>query len=92
MDVLKMMAELYAERERINQAIAAIERLAAGTRGKRRGRPPKWRTAVDNQDAAVTAPRKKRTMSAAWRKRIAAAQKKRWAERKAQAGQVGAKT
>jgi hypothetical protein len=88
MDILKMMAELHAERERINQAILVVERLAAGTRGKRRGRPPKWMTAVDNQDGEATAPRKKRTMSATWRKRIAAAQKKRWAERKAQAGQA----
>jgi hypothetical protein len=46
MDVLKMLAELQAEREQISQAIDTIERLAAGTRGKRRGRPPAWMAAV----------------------------------------------
>ena len=42
MDILKMLADLRAEREQIEQAIVAIERLAVGTRGKRRGRPPAW--------------------------------------------------
>lgn len=40
MDVQKLIAELEAERNRINEAIAALERLAA-SKGKRRGRPPK---------------------------------------------------
>jgi hypothetical protein len=42
MDILKMLAELRKEREQIEQAILVVERLAAGTGGKRRGRPPKW--------------------------------------------------
>jgi hypothetical protein len=48
MDVNKMLAELRAEREQIEEAIMILERLARG-RGKRRGRPPAWMTA-----AAVT--------------------------------------
>jgi hypothetical protein len=45
MDINKMLAELRAEREQIEQAILVLERMAVG-RGKRRGRPPKWMTSV----------------------------------------------
>ncbi len=41
MDVNKMLTELRAEREQIEEAILSLERLARG-RGKRRGRPPAW--------------------------------------------------
>lgn len=41
MDVNKMLEELRAEREQIEEAILSLERLARG-RGKRRGRPPSW--------------------------------------------------
>jgi hypothetical protein len=41
MDVTKILAELRLEREQIEEAILSLERLAA-SRGKRRGRPPKW--------------------------------------------------
>lgn len=40
-----MLAELRDERAQIEEAIIAIEHLASG-RGKRRGRPPAWMTAV----------------------------------------------
>lgn len=45
MDVLKMLADLRQEREQIEEAILTLERLANG-RGRRRGRPPAWMTAV----------------------------------------------
>jgi hypothetical protein len=45
MDIGKMLAELRAERDQLPEAILVLERLAAG-RGKRRGRPPAWMTAV----------------------------------------------
>jgi hypothetical protein len=45
MDITKMLAELKAEREGVEQAILVLERIASG-RGKRRGRPPKWMTQV----------------------------------------------
>lgn len=41
MDVNKMLQDLRAEREQIEEAILSLERLARG-RGKRRGRPPAW--------------------------------------------------
>jgi hypothetical protein len=45
MDVLKMLSELRSEREQIEEAIMTLERLARG-RGKRRGRPPAWLSAL----------------------------------------------
>lgn len=45
MDINKMLEELRAEREQVEQAILVLERLARG-QGKRRGRPPKWMTEV----------------------------------------------
>lgn len=36
-----MIAELQAERQRIDEAIQALERLSAG-KVRRRGRPPGW--------------------------------------------------
>jgi len=41
MDINKMLSELRAEREQIEEAIMTLERLARG-RGRRRGRPPAW--------------------------------------------------
>jgi hypothetical protein len=38
-----MLAELREERERIEQAILVLERIAGG-RSRGRGRPPKWMT------------------------------------------------
>ncbi len=45
MDVTKILAELRAEREQIEEAILSLERLAQG-RGRRRGRPPAWMAEV----------------------------------------------
>ena len=41
MDVSKILAELKAEREQIEEAILSLERLARG-RGRGPGRPPNW--------------------------------------------------
>jgi hypothetical protein len=41
MDVTKILVELRAEREQLEEAILTLERLAH-RRGKRRGRPPAW--------------------------------------------------
>jgi hypothetical protein len=84
MDILKMLGDLRAEREQIEQAIMAIERLAAGTRGKRRGRPPAWMSKATEEVVETATFSTKRTMSAAARKRMADAQKKRWAAKKAE--------
>ena len=45
MDVLKMLTDLRQEREQIEEAIMTLERLARG-RGRRRGRPPAWMSAI----------------------------------------------
>jgi hypothetical protein len=45
MDITKMLAELRQEREQIEEAILTLERLAQG-RGRRRGRPPAWMSAI----------------------------------------------
>lgn len=68
MNINTIVAELKAERGRINRAIAAIEGL--NSTGRRRpGRPPR-------------AIRKRHTFSAATRARMAAAQRARWAKAK----------
>ena len=68
MEINKILSELRNERERITQAIAAIEGLTgAGTQ----------RSAKSKAGAKPA-----RTMSAAARKRISEAAKRRWAERK----------
>ncbi len=74
MDIRRILAELRAERDRIAQAITAIESLnSAGRRIGRRGR---------GAQATEAKPRRRRRMSAAARKRISAMMKARWAARK----------
>ena len=90
MNILGMLAELRAEAEQIDHAILALERLAAGSHGKRRGRPPKWMSEAGAEPVLGTAPSKRRKVSAAGRKRMADAQKKRWAARKAESGKAAA--
>lgn len=41
MDLQRMIAELKAEKTRLDEAILALERLSAG-KVRRRGRPPRW--------------------------------------------------
>jgi hypothetical protein len=77
MDILRMIAELRAERAAIDDALAVLGRLAQ-TRGKRRGRPPSWMSVIRNATAPSVAP-KTRVLSSETRKRMAEAQKKRWA-------------
>ncbi|MBV9301425.1 MAG: hypothetical protein JOY62_18960 [Acidobacteriaceae bacterium] len=52
MDLLKIIAELQAERQRIDEAIQALERLAAINH--RRGRPPRWKK-IANEAGALEA-------------------------------------
>lgn len=42
MNIPRMIAELQAERNRLNEAIAALERLSAAT-AKKRGATPSWK-------------------------------------------------
>ena len=70
MDIQNIVSDLKTERDRLDQAIAALEGVSSSNR---RGRPTK---------GASTIGRRRRHMSAAARKRISAAMKQRWAQRK----------
>ena len=80
MDVTKMISELRAERELLEEAMLALQRLAQG-RSRRRGRPPKW-LSDSRPDSQETG---RRRFSAETRRRMAEAQKKRWAAKRAEA-------
>jgi len=54
MDILKVIAELRQEREKIEEVLVALERLARG-QGKRRGRPPAWMMALQKKAAKKSA-------------------------------------
>ena len=84
MDTLKVLSELRSERGQIEDAILVLERLARGD-GKRRGRPPKWMANTHSRQTSQHEPPKRRVVSAEARKRMAEAQRRRWAAvRKAQ--------
>ena len=84
MDILKMLSDLRSERGQIEDAILVLERLARG-QGKRRGRPPKWMAQTHSRPASQAEAPKRRFVSAEARKRMAEAQRRRWAAvRKAQ--------
>ncbi len=76
MDIKGVLTQLETERDRVNQAIAALENLQGIPSAPRRGRPPK------NPQGNLYSMPKKRTMSPAARKRISEMMKKRWAERR----------
>jgi hypothetical protein len=87
MNLPQMLADLRAERQKLEEAILVLERLAA-TGGRRRGRPPKWMASTPAQTSAaisIAATGKRKPFSAATRKKMAAAQRKRWAAKKAKA-------
>jgi hypothetical protein len=48
LDVYKILKELREERQRIEEAILPLGRLAVAKGQKRRGRPPKWMTEARN--------------------------------------------
>ena len=70
MDTRKILAELRAERNRIEQAISAIEGLR------------KVNSARRSSATSSGKPRRRRRLSAAARKRISEMMKQRWAERR----------
>ena len=88
MDYSHIVAELRQELALLEDLIAAAERYAGGSgAAKRRGRPPKWLTehrqvAVGDSAASPLPLRKRRPFSAATRKKMAEAQRERWAARK----------
>lgn len=83
METTRILADLRAERTRIDQAISALESLAAtGTAANRELARPKGGT---NFQFGANIPSRpgRRTMSAAAKKRISQAAKKRWARLRA---------
>jgi hypothetical protein len=68
---------LIQERDKLNRAIEALQ--GAGTRD---GRPPKISSAEHGVEGGG-APKKRKPLSAATRKKMARAQKKRWAAKQA---------
>ena len=71
MNTHSILAELRAERDRIDRAIAAIEGLNSTGR-RRAGRPPR----------AASIPRRGRRLSAAARRKLSRLLKQRWAKGK----------
>jgi hypothetical protein len=80
MDIQTTVSDLKDERNRIDQAISALEGLTSTA--PRRGRPPK---------AAMTSG-KRRRMSTTARKRISEAMKQRWAKWKGKSAPKQAKS
>ncbi len=71
MDTNRILAELRAERDRLDQAISALE--AVSSPGRRRvGRPPR----------AAAIPSRRGRMSAAARRKMSRLMKQRWAQGK----------
>ena len=83
MDVNALLAQLRTEREMLEEAILALERLARGG-GKRRGRPPKWLLDVQSEPESAEAPAKKkvRVLNEEARRKMSEAQRKRWAAKR----------
>jgi hypothetical protein len=79
MNVNDIVQQLRDERAKLDAAIQALEGMhGSPSPMKRRGRPP----GSANKSAGTSSPKKRRTMSAAARKLISLAQKKRWAAQK----------
>ena len=78
MNVTEIVRQLRDERSRLDAAIQALEGVGGASAPiKRRGRPP-----GTTNKPATGGPKKRRGMSAAARKRIAEAMRKRWAAAK----------
>jgi hypothetical protein len=83
MDIQGIVAQLRQEASRIERAIAAL--VGLDSQPARRGRPPKKKQGVK------AGGRKRRTMSASARAKIAAAQRARWAKQKGKSAPKKAK-
>jgi hypothetical protein len=80
MNVEQMIKVLRTEADALDAAIAVLQRLAV-TQKRRRGRPPSWLQGDSEETVSTRGPRlmRKRVMSEETRKKMAEAQKKRWA-------------
>ncbi len=75
MHIETILAELRAERDRIDQAISALQAVSS-TEPRRGGRPPR----------AAQRPRRRGRMSAAARRKLSRLLKQRWAQGKMKPG------
>jgi hypothetical protein len=78
MNLDQIIGELRAELAAVNEVLAVLDRLAR-VQGKRRGRPP---LLLLQELEAGEAPPKRRRFSEETRKKMAIAQRKRWANNK----------
>ncbi len=87
MDVSRILSEIDAEINRLQQARSALTAIGgSGTvAAPRRGRPK------GSVNKKTTGARRKRNLSPEGRKRIAEAMKRRWAERRAATSKSGKK-
>ena len=81
MDTNRILADLRAERNRIDRAITALEALD-GTGSRTTTTERRARLTATVAQPATKQPHARHRMSAAGRKRISEAAKKMWAERK----------
>jgi hypothetical protein len=58
MDIKRILAELHADRQNINQAITALEHVGGR---KRRGRPPKWMSKTAPEKGSLAERNKRRS-------------------------------
>ena len=57
MDLHKIISELQSEKQRLDEAILALERLSsAAPKGKKRGRPPLQKQPAENEKNVVSPP------------------------------------
>jgi hypothetical protein len=79
MDIKRMLVDLRNERQRVDQAIAALEALdGTGARAQVAGK----HRLVGTSQTTTQKRQSRRRMSAAGRKRISMMMKKRWAARR----------
>lgn len=79
MDILGILAELHGQRDRITQAIEALESLNGSTASTTKS---PTRAAVKEAVPVASSTAKKRVLSPEGRKAIADATRKRWAKKK----------
>ena len=78
MNLVKMIAELREHKRALEETMLILERIARG-QGKRRGRPPAFLSNAGASFAKTGTGRTRRPFSTETRKKMAAAQRRRWA-------------
>jgi hypothetical protein len=82
--VVQQLQEIRSTADELLTQLTERARAAAGMGGRKRGRPPASTSSTEPARRGRPPGRKRRTMSAEARERIAAAQRRRWAKVKRQ--------